>query len=163
MCSSDLPNRTKVERRPRTPQNQSLEKMTQRNSAGSKSSREQTPEKILNKRSSRDSSQENSLSRNSLTESVTNNKNLAKNNSNEIIKIEEKKLQKQNNDFFTRNEKPDIVPNENRNQVFPRPIKFVPRKPEILRRDSANYSQASSQDNSSNDSTDQQTNLCSNV
>jgi hypothetical protein len=61
----------------------------------------------------------------------------------------DKRLQKQNNDFFTRNEKPDIVPNENRSQVFPRPIKFVPRKQEIIRRDSANYSQTSSQDNSS--------------
>lgn len=159
------PNRNKVSRRPRTPQDQTPEKLLHRHS-GPKNSREQTPEKISNKNIAVKGLREQNLeilpNRNS-AEVIINNKNL-KSTNDDILAEGDKRLQKQNNDFFTRNEKPDIVPNENRSRVFPRPIKFVPRKSEIIRRDSANYSQTSSQDNSSNDSSEQgQTTLFSQV
>lgn len=159
------PNRNKTNKRARTPQDFTSEKMSHR-SSGSKSSREQTPEKVSNKNIEQKRTQEQRFeilpNRNS-AELIINNKNFKSKNDNTLAE-EEKHLPKQNNDFFKANEKPDIVPNENRSQIYPRPIKFVPRKPEIIRRDSANYSQASSQDNSSNDSTEQgQTTLCSQV
>ncbi|CAC5389304.1 unnamed protein product [Mytilus coruscus] len=152
------PNRNRPERRPRTPQGSTPEKVILRHS-GPKNSREQTPEKILNKnlvnKCNRNSDPE--TTKNNIAEELANNKNFNKAKKGELISNEDKQLQKQNNDFFTRSEKPDIVPNENRGQVYPRPIKFVPRNPENIRRDSANYSQTSSQDNSSNDSSEQTT------
>ncbi|XP_076104167.1 uncharacterized protein LOC143072901 [Mytilus galloprovincialis] len=152
------PNRNRPEKRPRTPQGQTPERVILRHS-GPKNSREQTPEKILNKnlvnKFNRNSDPE--TTKNNKTEELANNKNVNKAKKGEIISNEDKQLQKQNNDFFTRSEKPDIVPNENRSQVYPRPIKFVPKKPDNIRRDSANYSQTSSQDTSSNDSSEQTT------
>ncbi|KAJ8316948.1 hypothetical protein KUTeg_004852 [Tegillarca granosa] len=60
---------------------------------------------------------------------------------------------------------PDIVPKDNSssNKFFPRPLKFVPKKSEITRRDSANYSMTSSQDTSSNESDPNHPSLCSQV
>ncbi|XP_060075777.1 uncharacterized protein LOC132555444 [Ylistrum balloti] len=48
---------------------------------------------------------------------------------------------------------PDIVPKDNSNHLYPKPVQTLSSgKSDISRRDSANYSMTSSQDNSSNDS-----------
>ena len=57
--------------------------------------------------------------------------------------------------------RPDIVPNDSNSKFFPRSVHLVVKKPEILRRDSANYSMTSSQDTSSNES--EHGGLCSQV
>lgn len=57
--------------------------------------------------------------------------------------------------------RPDIVPNDSNSKFTPRSVHLVVKKPEILRRDSANYSMTSSQDTSSNES--EHGGLCSQV
>ena len=59
---------------------------------------------------------------------------------------------------------PDIVPKQNLGLLYPRPLHLLGKKTDKIRRDSANYSLASSQDTSSNDSDHaQQLPLCSQV
>ena len=74
------------------------------------------------------------------------------------------KLNEKEYESFKGSKQPDIVPKENTNKIYPRPLIFIPRKSDQERRDSANFSMTSSQDTSSNDSDPvRQVALCSNV